>query len=221
MSQDDNRPRDTAAEGTSTERKTESMGMVDPSEAERIAKDALGTDTDTESDGETTRKSVQEEGEDLVNRVFRPDGKLRKDTLGDDTETDGVLSERDLEHAQDLQKSDQEVLREIRDELRRRNGTSRGPAAGAGGSPVSKSNVVLKSEDVEDVMEVFREETGVGLHEEGGVRKFYEWLADRVHGDGPGGGPREEKILEKVDEYFEELTERVQEAVAETEDGTA
>jgi len=154
--------------------------------------------------------------------MFRPDGKLRKDALGEASESDGVLSERDIERARDRTKSDREVLREIRDELR---GTSRGPAAGgrAGGSTVSKGTTTSKSttevlkEDLKSVIEVFQDETGIGLKEDGGLREFYSWLANRVEDpDAPGGGREEELYLEKIDQYYDEIVESLA-----TESGTA
>lgn len=219
MSQDDtDRLRDT--EGTETSTAGETMHMADPDQIEEAVADGWGPNGD---EYETTSKSLQDEGEDLIDGMFRPDGKLRKHATTEDSEGEGVFSEVDMERARDQNKSEREVLHEIRDELRGRNGTGRGPAGGArtGKSTVHKSDVVLKEEDVEALLEEFREDTGVSLADERGVAKFYDWLADRVFGDGPGGGPREEKIFEEIDERFDELTEQVREAVAAAEDGTA
>jgi hypothetical protein len=212
-----NTDRDRDAAGTEG---TESMGMADPTEVEAAVKSAWGTK-------ETTRKSAQETAEDAVDAMFE-DGTVAKNMRADESEVVGTvgnvtITKDDVAAMRDRNKSDGEILREIRDELRRRNPPAQGPAVGDGGDrgTVSKSETVLKGEDVEDILATFREETDKTLADTNGVERFVEWLEERVYTVGPGGGPKEQEVLEGIRDSMDELEERVREAVAAAEENAA
>lgn len=153
--------------------------------------------------------------------------RIRKDAGEDVVTTFGnvAITERDVAKMRDRNKSPEELLREIRHELREDGPVAQGqgPTVGDGGNrgTVSKSETVLKEEDVEDILANFRKDTGVSLADPGGVETFREWLEERVHGDGPGGGPKEQEVLEGIADSIAELEERVRERVAEAEESAA
>jgi hypothetical protein len=156
------------------------------------------------------------------------DGTVAKNMRTDESEAVGTIgnvaiTKDDVAAMRDRNKSDGEILREIRDELRRRGPPSQGPAVGDGGDrgTVSKSETVLKGEDVEDILATFREETDKTLADTNGVERFVEWLEERVYTVGPGGGPKEQEVLEGIRDSMDELEERVREAVAAAEENAA
>jgi hypothetical protein len=196
------------------------MDMADPAQVQEIVESEWG------SDRETTRKTAQETAEDAVDAMFE-DGTVAKNMRTDKSEVVGTIgtvtiTKDDVAAMRDRNKSDGEVLREIRDELRRRNPPTQGPAVSDGGDRgmVSKSRV-LKGEDVEDILATFREETDKTLADTNGVERFVEWLEERVYMDGPGGGPKEQEVLEGIRDSMDELEERVREAVAAAEENAA
>lgn len=210
---------------TESNERTESMTMADPSQVEAAVKSEWG------SDGAATRKSGREtvaKGEETVDAMFAADGTVAKNAGADESEVIGTLgnvaiTKEDVAAMRDNQKSDGELLREIRDELRRRGPPAQGPGVGDGGDrgTVSKSETVLKGEDVEDILATFREETGKTLADAGGVESFVEWLEERVYTDGPGGGPKEQEVLEGVKDRMGELEEKVRDAVSAAEENPA
>lgn len=195
------------------------MTMADPTRVEEILESEWG------SDRETTRKTMQEIGEDAIDAMFEG-GTVAKNLRTDESEVVGTMgnvafTKDDVAAMRDRNKSTEELLREIRDELRGGNGvrTDGGPKRNGNRESVSKSEVVLKESDVDALMAAFTEDTGVSLADPNGVASFREWLESRVYTDGPGGGPHEEKLLEEIEEQFEELQAGVREAVEAATDG--
>lgn len=192
--------------------------MADPTQVQEAVTSAW------ESDREATRKSAQDHAEDRVDAMFDAEGKVRKDAGESDVVASfgrGVaITEEDLARARDLGKSKAELLREIRDELRDRGHGVRADGGHKGNGnreSVSKSNVVLKESDVDGILAMFREETGVSLADPNGVGTFREWLEERIANG--HAGPREEKLLEELEGRFEELKDEIRDRVAETADG--